>query len=157
MKKLLVLLAMLPLLFSCDISGMIDDMMSLEPNIKNSIDYWVRDADQSSEEAKALVAFLVEKPAFAAKSGSKLKCQVVINSDKWGGEPDKLGFNYYIIGNFTLKNSNSCTIKIDKFTYLNGDWTFTKEIKKENDKDVEWFYLKNGSKSLSLQFHCEKD
>ena len=66
MKKLLVLLAMLPLLFSCDISGMIDDMMSLEPNIKNSIDYWVRDADLCSEEAKALVAFLVEKPAFAA-------------------------------------------------------------------------------------------
>ena len=157
MKRIFILLAMLPLLFSCDIDGMIDDMMSLEPNIKNSIDYWVRDADQSSEEAKALVAFLVEKPAFAAKSGAKLKCQVVLNSDQWGGEPDKFGINYYIIGKFTLNGSSSCTIKFDNYTYLNGDWTFTKETKKEDDKDIEWIYLKNGSKSISLQFHCEKD
>ncbi len=157
MKKFFVLLAMLPLLFSCDIDGMIDDMMSLEPNIKNSIDYWVRDADQSSEEAKALVAFLVEKPAFAGKSGANLKCQVVLNGDKWGGKPDKLGWNYYITGKLSLKGSSECTIKIDNYTYLNGTWTFTKETKRENDKDIEWIYLKNGSKSLSLQFHTERD
>ena len=160
MKKIFILLAMLPLLFSCNIDGMIDDMiddmMSLEPNLKNSIDYWVRDADQSSEEAKALVAFLVEKPAFAGKSGDNLQCQVVLNGDKWGGKPDKLGINYYIIGKLTL-GSNQCTIKIDNYTYLNGTWSFTKETKRENDKDIEWIHLKNGSKSLSLQFHCEKD
>ena len=157
MRKFFVFLAILPLLFSCDIDGMIDDMMSLEPTIKNSIDYWVRDADQSSEEAKALVAVLAEKPAFAGKKGDNLKFQVVLKGDKWGGKPDKLAINYYITGKMSIKSSSECTIKVDNYTYLNGDWTFTKEIKKENDKDIEWIYLKIGSKSLSLKFHVERD
>jgi len=162
MKKVLVLLAMLPLIFSCNLDGLMDDyfdeMTSLDPHIKNSIGYWVRDTDQSSEEAKALIAAHVEKPAFAGKKGNNLKFQVVLDDDKWGGKPDKLEINYYITGTMSIKSANECTIKIDnKYTYLNETWTFTKETKTESDKEIEYIYLKSGSKSFTLKFHFEED
>jgi len=157
MKKLFVLLAMLPLLFSCDLDGYIDDMMSLDPHIKNSIGYWAKDMDQTNEEAKALVAVHVEKPSFAGKKGDNLKFQVVLDGDKWGGKPDKLDIHYYITGKMTLKSANECTIKVNSYTYLNETWTFTKETKTESDKEIEYIYLKSGSKSFTLKFHFEED
>ena len=161
MKKLFFLLAFLPLFASCNIDGLLDDyfddLTSLEPTIKNSIDYWAKDQDKTNEEAAALVAVLVEKPAFAGKQGDKLKFQVVLKGSKWGGEPDKLDINYYITGSMTYKSANQVTISVSNYTYLNETWTFTKETKKEDDKDIEWIYLKSGSKSLSLKYHCDKD
>lgn len=161
MKKLLVLLAMLPMLFSCNLDGLFDDyfdeMTSLDPHIKNSIGYWVKDVDETSEEAKALVAAHVEKPAFSGKKGDNLKFQVVLKGGNWGGKPDKLEINYYITGKMTLKSAGECTIKIDGYTYLNGTWSFTKETKRENDEDIEWIHLNSGSKSFSLKFHFEED
>ena len=161
MKKLFVLLALLPLIFSCNLNGLMDDyfddMTSLDPHIKNSIGYWVKNADETSEEAKALVAVHVEKPAFSATKGKTLKFQVVLKGDKWGGKPDKLDINYYITGKMSMKSANECTITIDKYTYLNGTWTFTKETTTENEQEIEWIHLKSGSKSLSLKFHFEED
>lgn len=157
MKKLFVLLAMLPLLFSCDLDGYIDDMMSLDPHIKNSIGYWAENMDQTNEEAKALVAVHVEKPAFAGKKGDNLKFQVALDGDKWGGKPDKLDIHYYITGKMTIKSADECTIKIDSYTYLNETWKFTKEIKKQNDEDIEWIHLTSGSKSFSLRYHFTED
>lgn len=152
---------MLPLLFSCDIEGMMndyfDDMTSLDPHIKNSIGYWAKDMDQTNEDAKALIAVHVEKPAFAGKKGDNLKFQVVLNSDKWGGDPDKLDINYYITGKMTLKSANECTIKVNSYTYLNETWTFTKETKTESDKEIEYIYLKSGSKSFTLKYHFTED
>lgn len=53
MKKIFVLLALLPLIFSCNLNGLMDDyfddMTSLDPHIKNSIGYWVKNADETSE------------------------------------------------------------------------------------------------------------
>lgn len=161
MKKLFFLLAFLPLFASCNLDSLMDDyfdeMTSLDPHIKNSIGYWAKDMDQTNEEAKALVAVHVEKPAFAGKQGDKLKFQVVLKGDKWGGKPDKLEINYYITGTMTYKSANQCTVSVSNYTYLNETWTFTKETKTENDKDIEWIHLKSGSKSLSLQFHFEED
>ena len=157
MKKIFVLLAMLPLFFSCNLDDLIDDYTSLDPHIKNSIGYWVYDADKNSEEAKALVAVHVEKPAFEGKKGSTLKFQVVLDGDKWGGKPDKFGIHYYITGKMTIKSTNECTIKIDDYTYLNETWTFTKETRKDNNEDIEWIHFKSGSKSFSLKFHFEED
>lgn len=161
MKKIFVLLALLPLIFSCNLNGLMDDyfddMTSLDPHIKNSIGYWVKNADETSEEAKALVAVHVEKPAFSATKGKTLKFQVVLKGDKWGGKPDKLDINYYITGKMFMKSANECTITIDKYTYLNETWTFTKETKTENEQEIEWIHLKSGSKSLSFKFHFEED
>lgn len=161
MKKIFVLLALLPLIFSCNLNGLMDDyfddMTSLDPHIKNSIGYWVKNADETSEEAKALVAVHVEKPAFSATKGKTLKFQVVLKGDKWGGKPDKLDINYYITGKMFMKSANECTITIDKYTYLNETWTFTKETTTENEQEIEWIHLKSGSKSLSFKFHFEED
>ena len=161
MKKIFVLLALLPLIFSCNLNGLMDDyfddMTSLDPHIKNSIGYWVKNADETSEEAKALVAVHVEKPAFSATKGKTLKFQVVLKGDKWGGKPDKLDINYYITGKMFMKSANECTITIDKYTYLNETWTFTKETTTENEQEIEWIHLKSGSKSLSFIFHFEED
>lgn len=161
MKKIFVLLALLPLIFSCNLNGLMDDyfddMTSLDPHIKNSIGYWVKNADETSEEAKALVAVHVEKPAFSATKGKTLKFQVVLKGDKWGGKPDKLDINYYITGKMFIKSANECTITIDKYTYLNETWTFTKETTTENEQEIEWIHLKSGSKSLSFKFHFEED
>ena len=163
MKKLFLLMALLPLFASCDLSGLMDDyfdeMTSLDPHIKNSIGYWAKDMDQTNEEAKALVAVHVEKPAFEAKKGDKLKFQVALDGDKWGGKPDKLEINYYITGQITFKSANECTIKVDSYTYLTETWKFTKETKEENGEDIEWIYLesKDKMKSFSLKFHFEED
>lgn len=151
---------MIPMLFSCLDSLMddyFDEMTSLDPHIKNSIGYWAKNVDESSEEAKALVAVHVEKPAFSAAKGKNLKFQVVLKGDKWGGKPDKLNINYYITGKMSIKSTNECTINIDSYTYLNGTWTFTKETKKQNDQDIEWIHLQNGSKTFSLEYHFEED
>ena len=111
MKKIFVLLALLPLIFSCNLNGLMDDyfddMTSLDPHIKNSIGYWVKNADETSEEAKALVAVHVEKPAFSATKGKTLKFQVVLKGDKCGGKPDKLDINYYITGKMFMKSARS--------------------------------------------------
>ena len=161
MKKLFLLLAILPLFASCDLDGLMDDyfddMTSLDPHIKNSIGYWAKDQDQTNEEAKALVAVHVEKPAFEAKKGTNLKFQVVLKGDKWGGKPDNLDINYYITGKMTMKSADECTIKVDNYTYLNETWKFTKETKKENDQDIEWIYLESGDKTISFKFHFAED
>lgn len=157
MKKLFFLLAFLPLLFSCDLDSYFDDLTSLDPHIKNSIGYWVNKVDPASDDAKALVAVHVEKPAFAGKKGDNLKFQVVLNSDKWGGSPDKFEINYYITGKMTISNAGECTIKVNNYTYLNGTWKFTKETKKESDEDIEYVYLTSGEKTVTLKFHFEED
>lgn len=99
----------------------------------------------------------MEKPAFSATKGKTLKFQVVLKGDKWGGKPDKLDINYYITGKMFMKSANECTITIDKYTYLNETWTFTKETTTENEQEIEWIHLKSGSKSLSFKFHFEED
>ena len=76
MKKIFILLAMLPLLFSCNIDGMIDDMiddmMSLEPNLKNSIDY----KKAKTEVEKSWKTFFIKNML------GKLKPKYEVNVDK---------------------------------------------------------------------------
>ena len=90
MKKLFLLLAVLPLFASCDLDGLMDDyfdeMTSLDPHIKNSIGYWAMDQDQTNEEAKALVAVHIEKPGFEAKKGDKLANEAITRYGEYLGK-----------------------------------------------------------------------
>ena len=153
MKKLFVLLAMLPLLFSCDIDGMIDDMMRVSPTIKGysysgdgQID--LGNADASSN----FTAFIVAKSKWEGKKGDKVDCQVQIMGDKWGGEPDKLEIYYFQKGKLTYNSATSCTIKIDgDFSFLDGTWDF---VLTENGDKIT---LTSGSKTMKLKFWHETE
>ena len=153
MKRLFLLLALIPFFVSCDISGMIDDMTKMSPTIKGfsySSDGLIElgDADAS----KAFTAFIVAKSKWAGKSGDKVDCQVQVMGDKWGGDPDKLEIYYFQKGKLTYGSGSTCTIKIDgDYKFLDGTWQYT--LEEDGDKVT----LTSGSKTLKLKFWHETE
>ena len=146
MKRLLVFLAILPLLFSCDIDGAIDDMLKVSPTIKGFS--FSKDADATS----ALTAFIVAKSKFEGSAGQKVDCQVQVMHGNYGGEPDKLEIYYFLKGSLTYVSSSEVTIAINgKFTALNGTWKLTRA---DNGDKIT---LQNGSKKVELKFWHETD
>ena len=96
MKRILILLALIPLFASCDINGMIDDMTRLSPTIKGYSYSSDGQISLGNEDAnKAFTAFIVAKSKWVGKKGDKVDCQAQVMGDKWGGDPDKLEI-YYI-------------------------------------------------------------
>ena len=137
MKKLLVFLAVLPLLFSCDIDGKIDEMLKLSPTIKGFSFSKQSGTDLGDADAtSALTAFIVAKSKFEGSAGQKVDCQVQVMHGNYGGEPDKLEITIAING---------------KFTALNGTWKLTRA---DNGDKIT---LQNGSKKVELKFWHETD
>ena len=153
MKKLLILFALIPLLASCDLDGMMDDMTRLSPTIKGysySSDGQIDLGD--ADAGKAFTAFIIAKSKWVGKKGDKVDCQVQVMGDKWGGDPDKLEIYYFQKGKLTYESATSCTIKIDgKYSFLDGTWDFVLE---ENGDKIT---LTSGTKTMKLKFWHETD
>ena len=153
MKKLLVFLAALPLLLSCDIDGMIDDMLKVSPTIKGYSFSTQSGTDLGDKDAtSALEAFIVAGSKFEGKKGDKVACQVQLMGDKYGGDPDKLEIYYFLKGQLTYASATSVEISINgKYTALNGTWKLTRE---DNGDKIT---LENGSKKVNLKFWHETE
>lgn len=153
MKKLLVFLAVLPLLFSCDIDGKIDEMLKLSPTIKGFSFSKQSGTDLGDADAtSALTAVIVAKSKFEGKKGDKVDFQVQLMGDKYGGDPDKLEIYYFLKGSLTYVSASEVTIAINgKFTALNGTWKLTRA---DNGDKIT---LQNGSKKVELKFWHETD
>lgn len=153
MKKLLVFLAVLPMLLSCDIDGKIDEMLKVSPTIKGfsfskQSGTELGDADATS----ALTAFIVAKSKFEGKKGDKVDCQVQLMGDKYGGDPDKLEIYYFLKGQLTYASATSVEISINgKFSAMNGTWKLTRE------EDGDKITLENGDKKVNLKFWHETE
>ena len=157
MKKLLAILAVLPLLFSCDLDSLFedafDDMTSLSPTIAGFSFSKQTGTDLGDADATtALTAVIVAKSKFAGSKGEKVDFQVQLRGGEYGGEPDKLDIYYFIKGKLTYVTTSSVDISLSgQFTALNGTWSLTRE----NDGDK--ITLKQGSKVVYLNFWHETD
>ena len=153
MKRLLVFLAVLPLLFSCDIDGAIDDMLKVSPTMKGFSFSKQSGTDLGDADAtSALTAFIVAKSKFEGSAGQKVDCQGQVMHGNYGGEPDKLEIYYFLKGSLTYVSSSEVTIAINgKFTALNGTWELTRA---DNGDKIT---LQNGSKKVELKFWHETD
>ena len=144
MKRFLLLLALVPLVWSCD-----PDDLKLSPTI-NGFSFSKQSATLGDAEAEsALSAVTVGKSKFEGKKGDKVDFQVMLSRKDWGGSPDKLEFYYYQNGKLTYNSATSVTIKINgKYTFLNETWALTKV-------DDDNFTLSSGSKVVKLKFWKE--
>ena len=153
MKRLLVFLAVIPLLLSCDLNGKIDEMLKVSPTIKGFSFSTQTGTDLGDADAtKALTAVIVAKSKFEGKKGDKVDCQVQLMGDKYGGDPDKLEIYYFLKGTLTYASESSVEISIKgQFSALNGTWKLTRE------DDGDKITLENGSKVVNLKFWHETD
>lgn len=153
MKKLLILLAAMPLLFACNIDTTIDDMTKLSPTIKGfsySKDGACTLGDADAE--KAFTAFIIAESKFGSqKVGKTVDCQVQLSGNKYTGKQDKLGIYTFQNGKLTWTSGGANIVMDGNYTALNGTWSIT--VTDNGDKAT----LKNGSKQLKLKFWHETD
>lgn len=153
MKKLLILLAAMPLLFACNIDTTIDDMTKLSPTIKGfsySKDGACTLGDADAE--KAFTAFIIAESKFGdQKVGKTVDCQVQLSGNKYTGKQDKLGIYTFQNGKLTWTSGGANIVMDGNYTALNGTWSIT--VTDNGDKAT----LKNGSKQLKLKFWHETD
>lgn len=153
MKKLLILLAAMPLLFACNFDAKIDEMTKLSPTIKGfsySKDGACTLGDADAE--KAFTAFIIAESKFGSqKVGKTVVCQVQLSGNKYSGKQDKLGIYTFQNGKLTWSSSGATIVMDSDYKALNGTWSIT--VTDNGDKAT----LKNGSKQLKLKFWHETD
>jgi len=127
MKRLLLLLAFVPLFAACDFDKKLEEMTKLSPTIKgfsySKITASLGDADAEQN----LTAIIIAGSDWEGKNGDKVDFQIQVIDEQYGGQPDKLGIYYFLTGKATYNSSSSITIAVDGYTALNGTWTFAKE------------------------------
>ena len=156
MKKLLVLLTALPLLFACSLQDKIDSMTKLSPTIKGYS--YTPDGTptlKDSDAEKALTAFIIGKTKWEGKAGQSYECQVQLNTDKYGGKADKLGIYYFITGTLSYTTNDICSINIPgNYRALNGSWIIHRE---EDGNKIRLTGGKLGGSELKLKFWHETE
>lgn len=152
MKRILILLAVLPLLFSCEFKTSFDGMRS--PTIKGfaySTQYGTNVGDEAAN--KALEAVSVGKSKFSGKKGDTVDFQVQLNSKNFGGKTNSLEMYWWQEGKLTYESETKVTIsKMNgQFTFVEGTWDLVR------DEDGDLVTLTSGEKILNLKFWHEND
>ena len=152
MKRLLILLAILPFVFSCDFEDPFGGMRS--PTIKGfaySTEYGTNVGDEAAN--NALEAVSVGKSKFAGKKGDKVEFQVQLNSKDYGGKTNSLEMYWWQEGTLTYESETKVTIsKMNgKFTFIEGTWDLVR------DADGDNVTLTFGEKTVVLKFWHEND
>ena len=147
MKKLILLLAVLPMFFSCDFG--LDFDMKLSPTIAGASYVVEKPVLGDADAEKALEAVIISGTDWDGKKGETRNFQVQLMGSKYGGEPDKLEIYYYLDGTVSFLSNSSCTIKMKKgFHQIEDTYSFTR-YEKDDKRYVE---LKGSSKSMTLRF-----
>lgn len=150
MKKLFALLALLPLLFSCD--GKLGDSFRLSPTIKGYAYRFDSKTLDDADAQKVLSAVYIGTSKWEGKKGDQVQFQVQLNKNTYGGTADKLEINYYQEGTCTYESPTSVTLKINgQFTAINGTW----ELSREDDGNK--VTLVSGNQIMKLEFWHEED
>lgn len=152
MKRILILLAVLPLMFSCEFKTPFDGMRS--PTIKGfaySTQYGTNVGDEAAN--KALEAVSVGKSKFAGKKGDKVEFQVQLNSKNYGGTTNDFEMYWWQEGTLIYESESKVTIsKMNgKFTFVEGTWDLVRDEEGDN------VTLTSGDKVLVLKFWHEND
>ena len=152
MKRLLILLAILPFVFSCDFEDPFGGMRS--PTIKGfaySKQYGTNVGDEAAN--KALEAVSVGKSKFAGKKGDKVEFQVQLNNNNFGGHTNSLEMYWWQEGTLVYDSETQVTIsKMNgTFTFIEGTWDLVR------DEDGENVTLTSGDKVVVLKFWHEND
>lgn len=152
MKRLLILLAILPFVFSCDFENPFSGMSS--PTIKGfaySKQYGTNVGDEAAN--KALEAVSVGKSKFAGKKGDKVEFQVQLNSKNYGGHTNDFEMYWWQEGTLVYDSETQVTIsKMNgTFTFIEGTWDLVR------DEDGENVTLTSGDKVVVLKFWHEND
>lgn len=153
MKKLLILLAAMPMLFACNLDQKIDDMTKLSPTIKGfsySKDGACTLGDATAE--NAFTAFIIAESKFGdQKIGKTVDCQVQLSGSKYSGKMDKLGIYTFQNGKLTWVSGGANIVMDGDYKAMNGIWEIT--VTESGDKIA----MKSGSKQLKLKFWHETD
>ena len=152
MKRILVLLALLPVLFSCEFDNPLSGMSS--PTIKGFAYSKQYGTDLGDEDAnKALEAVSVGKSKFAGSKGTKCDFQVQLNNNKYGGKTNDLEMYWWQEGKLEYNSETSVTIsKMNgTFTLIEGTWDLLRE------EDGDKVTLTSGNKTVILKFWHEND
>ena len=151
MKKLLILLAAMPMLFACNFEQKLDEMTKISPTIKGfsySKDGVCTLGDATAE--NAFTAFIIAESKFAdQKIGKTVDCQVQLSGSKYSGKKDSFGIYTYQEGKLTWVSGGAKIVMDADYTALNGIWEIT--VSENGDKIA----MKNGSKQLKLKFWHE--
>lgn len=152
MKRLLILLAVMPFLFSCEFETPLSGMSS--PTIKGfaySKQYGTTVGDEAAN--KALEAVSVGKSKFAGKKGDKVEFQVQLNNNKYGGKTNDLEMYWWQEGTLVYESETKVTIsKMNgTYTFIEGTWDLSR------DADGDAVTLTAGDKVLNLKFWHEND
>lgn len=157
MKKILVLLAALPLLVSCTLDGIIDGMFEEATTISPTISGFSYSKDgtcslSDSDAESAFTAFIIAESKFGSQTiGKTVKCQVQLNGNKYTGKRDKLDIYTFQEGKLTWVSGGANITMDGDYTALNGLWEIT--VTENGDK----VSMKSGSKQLNLKFWHETD
>lgn len=153
MKKILILLAVMPMLFACNFDDAFDEMTKVSPTIKGfsySSDGTCTFGDADAD--KAFTAFIIAESKFDdQKIGKTVKCQVQLSGSKYTGKKDKFDFYTFQDGKLTWVSGGANIVMDGNFTAMNGIWEIT--VTESGDKVA----MKSGSKQLKLKFWHETD
>lgn len=152
MKRLIALLALVPLLFSCKIDFNLEDQFRVSPTIKGFAYSFDSKSLDDKDAQSVLSAVYIGQSKWEGKKGDQVQFQVQLDKDTYGGTSDKLEFYYYQQGTCTYNSPTSVTLKIDgNYKALNGTWELTRE------DDGNKVTLVSGGQTLKLKFWHEED